>query len=413
MRAFALAILAGAPLLASSGPDPPPSRSRSGDLALVGGIVYVSPTEAPIPDGVILVRGGRITAVGSRASVQVPPSADVLDCSGLTVTAGFTNSHVHLFGLGWAEASAMPAAQLARSLEEAFTRYGFTAVFDTGSPWENTRRIRERVESGEVAGPRIRSTGEALVAPGAMPSNEDLRAFGSLPMEAPEISDAAQAVAASKALLARGVDGIKVHLKASPETAESIPEAAIRAAVAEAHRAGKVAFVHPETNADVLSAARSGADVIAHTTPESGPWDTRLLEEVLKARVALTPTLTLWKSYGPPPRGHRAESAVGQLQDWIGAGGIVLFGTDLGAVSPDPRPEYIEMARAGMSFRQILASLTTAPAERFDESDERGLVAPGYHADLVVLKEDPARDVAALAGVRYTLRGGEILFAAE
>jgi imidazolonepropionase-like amidohydrolase len=91
----------------------------------------------------------------------------------------------------------------------------------------------------------------------------------------------------------------------------------------------------------------------------------------------------------------------------------VLFGNDLGAVDDDPTEEYIRMAEAGMSFRQILASLTTAPAERFRESWRLGRVAPGLDADLVVLKDDASRDVKALAAVRYTLRAGKIVHAAS
>jgi imidazolonepropionase-like amidohydrolase len=67
------------------------------------------------------------------------------------------------------------------------------------------------------------------------------------------------------------------------------------------------------------------------------------------------------------------------------------------------------MAEAGMSFRQILASLTTAPAEQFGESERLGRVAPGFQADLAVLKADPASDVRTLADVRYTLRAGKII----
>lgn len=68
------------------------------------------------------------------------------------------------------------------------------------------------------------------------------------------------------------------------------------------------------------------------------------------------------------------------------------------------------MAAAGMSFRQILASLTTAPAERFGESRRLGRIAQGFEADLAVLKEDPSRDLRALTSVKYTLRGGKIIY---
>src|SRR5215831_3999862 len=54
--------------------------------------------------------------------------------------------------------------QLGRQLEDMSTRYGFTSVFDLSSLWENTRIVRDRVESGEVPGPRIRSTGEGLIS---------------------------------------------------------------------------------------------------------------------------------------------------------------------------------------------------------------------------------------------------------
>jgi imidazolonepropionase-like amidohydrolase len=90
----------------------------------------------------------------------------------------------------------------------------------------------------------------------------------------------------------------------------------------------------------------------------------------------------------------------------------VLFGSDLGAIDYDPTEEYTLMAEAGMSFPQILASLTTAPAERFGESNRLGRVAQGFLADLVVLKDDPSRDVRALASVRFTIRSGKVVYRA-
>ena len=66
-----------------------------------------------------------------------------------------------------------------------------------------------------------------------------------------------------------------------------------------------------------------------------------------------------------------------------------------------------------MSFRQILASLTTAPAERFAKSSTLGRVAPGFQADLVVLKDDPSRSIRSLANVEYTLRDGKIIYQAR
>ena len=384
------------------------------DLALVGGTIYVSPTAEPIPNGVVLIRGGKIAAVGSRAAVQVPATLQSLDCSGRTITAGFWNSHIHFFERKWINAAAIPTAELASQLQDMLTRYGFSSVFDLGSPWENTRRIRQRIESGEVPGPRIRSTGEVLIAPHAMPADNMLAVLGDMPLHNLEVTSADQAAEAARKLLEQGVDGIKVHLQPPPPPNPPFPANGIPAVVAQAHRAGKPVFVHPNSGADVLAAARAGVDVIAHTTPQSGPWDETILMAMKNAGVALTPTLTLWKSamrhdlFSTQER--YTNTATGQLQAWVALGGTVLFGTDLGAVDYDPAEEYGLMSAARMNFRQILASLTTTPAERFGESQRLGRVAPGLEADLVVLKGDPSQNVRGLAAVEYTLRSGKIIY---
>jgi imidazolonepropionase-like amidohydrolase len=179
-------------------------------VALVGGTIHVSPTEEPIGGGVVLIQGGTIAAVGSRASIKLPTGTETLDWSGLTITAGFWNSHVHFFERKWANAAAIPSPELGRQLQDMLTRYGFTSAFDLSSLWENTRRIYDRIESGEVPGPRIRSTGAGLVPPGAVPSEQVLGVMGVMGIPLPEITDAAHAAAASRKLLDAGVDAIKL-----------------------------------------------------------------------------------------------------------------------------------------------------------------------------------------------------------
>jgi imidazolonepropionase-like amidohydrolase len=163
--------------------------------------------------------------------------------------------------------------------------------------------------------------------------------------------------------------------------------------VAIAARTGKPVFVHPNNTSDVMAALRNGANVIAHTTPHSDPWDGLVIDR----RVALTPTLALRQFFSRHDRISTQETvaraAAAQLQKWIAAGGLVLFGTDLGAVDPDPAPEYQLMRDAGMSADQILASLTSTPAEFF-----------GFDTgeDLTVFKD--------LTDIRYTIRNGKIIY---
>jgi len=131
--------------------------------------------------------------------------------------------------------------------------------------------------------------------------------------------------------------------------------------------------------------------------------------------VALIPTLKLWKyefRHEPIASGDGfKKTAENQLRAWIASGGVVLFGTDVGYMSEyDPSDEYTYMAEAGMGFREILASLTTAPATKFGESQQRGRIASGLAADLTVLRNDPSKDVRAFAAVEYTLRDGQIIY---
>ncbi|MGQ0647823.1 MAG: amidohydrolase family protein [Gemmatimonadaceae bacterium] len=393
------------------------SAERDGHLVLTGATIYASPSERPIINGVVVIRDGKVAALGRRGTVAVPKRVTTLDCAGLTITAGFWNSHVHLFERKWADAANIAAPELARQLRDMLTRYGFTSVFDLGSPWDNTRRIRDRIESGEVPGPRIRSVGEGLIGHGWMPPEMMLRVLGVMLFRPSEVADAADALTVSSRLLDAGADGLKVHAAAQSPPHALLPNDAIRAAVDEAHRRNKLVFAHPTTAPGLLAAVRGGVDIIAHTTPQFGPWDEAVLSAMRQANVALIPTLKIWQYVLRHDRislsDASAQTSTGQLRAWLAAGGVVLFGTDVGGMDDyDPSDEYALMAEAGMTPRQILASLTTAPALRFGESGRLGRIAAGLVADLVVLAGDPARDVRAFASVRYTIRSGRVIYQA-
>jgi cytosine/adenosine deaminase-related metal-dependent hydrolase len=103
-------------------------------LVLTGGTFHPGPGGESVHGSAIVIRDGTIVAAGTSESVHLPPDARVIDCPGLTITAGFWNSHVHFFERKWADAAALPANELTRQLEEMLTSRGFTSVFDLGSP---------------------------------------------------------------------------------------------------------------------------------------------------------------------------------------------------------------------------------------------------------------------------------------
>ncbi|HKU67843.1 MAG TPA: amidohydrolase family protein [Candidatus Baltobacteraceae bacterium] len=374
-------------------------------LALAGGTVYVDPLHDPIANGTVLLEGGTILAAGH--GIEPPTHARVLDCSGATVAAGFWNAHVHLFERKWANAAEIPAPELAEQLQ-SFTRYGFTSVFDLGSSWRNTTIVRDRIASGEVDGPAIYSTGEIVIPPGALPPEAVLRALGTAPVQAHEIDSAEQGTRAAQTILAQGTDALKVFASGNAP-AQKLAKDAFHAAVRQAHELERPVFAHVNDADDVLAALDAGVDVVAHTTPRSGAWDSSLTQAAKRRDAALTPTLAAWPHLMRHDRAglvrHVHETAVAQLRAWLDAGAAVLFGTDVGAVEADPAPEFAMMREAGMTFAQILDSLTTAPAKRFARARKCGRIAAGYEADVTVFLTP--------FEVRYTIRGGRVVYQRE
>lgn len=393
--------------------------ARPYDLALVGAKIYPSPTDAPIPNGSILIHDGRIVSVGPSDSVKIPPDAAIVYVKGLVVTAGFWNSHVHILSPGLLHADKLTSEQISSQLEEMLTRWGFTTVFDIASVLENTNLIRRRILSGEVKGPRILTAGEPFWAKDGTP----IYVKGFLEanhISIPDVESPAQGVERVRQEIHDGADGIKIFAGSVEQNGVLVmPLDLAKAIVAEAHREGKPVFAHPSNQQGLEVALQSGVDILAHTTPDGGPWSPELVQRLKAAHIALIPTLTLWHVEMKSISAAEFEkgmtgTVLPQLRAYSQVGGQILFGTDVGYMDHfDTAEELSWMSRAGMNFQQILASLTTNPAERFGDSAHRGRIASGMDADLVVLYADPALDVTALSKVRYAIRAGNIIYSQE
>jgi len=397
---------------ASCGMTSSTSAQRPRVTALVGGVVLASPQAAAIPDGVVLIEGSTILAVGPRDAVRVPPGAAVVDCAGGTVTAAFWNTHVHFIGEAFRGADTAPAEGLAAGLRAMLTSYGVVHVVDTGSYLANTLALRRRIESGEVPGPSILTAGSGFAPGGGSP-------YYVLPAKIPELARPEDA-ALVDAEIARGGDIVKLFTGsfASPRSIVVMPTDVVRAAVEVAHRRRRLVLAHPSNSAGARAAIEGGVDVLAHTFPTSldgTPWD-RTLPALMKERgMGLIPTLKLWPyelgRAGLPAQIVEAVLAngVAQTRAFAELGGQLLFGTDVGYMTDyDPTDEFTYLQRAGLTSAQILEALTTNPAARFAHA-QTGRLAPGLAADVVVLDGDPMQDVRRFARVRLTMRDGKIL----
>lgn len=387
------------------------------DLALVHARIYRSPTEPAIENGAIVVHAGRILAVGPTAAIKIPPHTTVIDCTGMVVTAGFWNSHVHILTPGLLHAEKLSSQQLTTQLQQMLTRWGFTTVFDIASVLQNTNLINRRIASGEVRGPRILTTGEPFWVKGGTPIYvKEFLAANHIVI--PEVDSPAQATERVRQQLRDGADGIKIFVNSiEADGILTMPVGLATAIVVAAHHAGKPVFAHVSNDQGIEVAVQSGVDILAHTTPSGEPWSASFAQRLTAAHIALTPTLTLWDV-----EGKRANLSPAEIEKWMGkaaqqlrafcqARGQVLFGTDVGYIDTfDTAEEFTWMSRAGMSFQQILASLTTNPATRFGYASRSGRIAKGMDADLVILDGDPATDVSAFSRVHQVIRNGQPIY---
>jgi imidazolonepropionase-like amidohydrolase len=399
----------------------PANATFASDLALVGAKVYLSPNEPPLENATILIRNGTITAVGPSSTTKPPRLAravTVINCKGLVVTAGFWNSHVHMFTPALLHPEKLSSVELTAQLEAMLTRWGFTTVFDIASVLESTNSIRRRIESGEVRGPRILTVGAPFYPEGGTPIY--VKSFlEENHVPSAEVASPQQAVDRLRQQLRGGADGAKIFAGAILGGGKVLimPLDIASAIVAEAHRAGKPVFAHPSNTEGVELCLQSDVDILAHTTPMSGPWTPELVERLKAANMALIPTLTLFQVESKKFGASEEESAqvdrdaAQQLKSYSDAGGQILFGTDAGYIDQfDTAQEFKLMSRAGLTFPQILASLTTNPAQRFGAASHSGRIAKNYDADLVVLSADPSQDITALSKVSFTIRVGKIVF---
>jgi len=381
--------------------------SEDSTLALVGATVYGSPGAQAVRDAVVLISGGRITAVGKRTQLKIPKGAQIIDCSGKTIVAGFWNSHVHFIEAAWNNAGTAPAADLEKHVQEMLTRWGFTTVWDLGSEPSNSMALRQRVETGEVPGPRI------LLAGDIFPKNGH-PVYLPPEMQLPEAATPDEAAQVAREDLKTGDDGMKLFTGAfmGNKPVVNMDTAIVKAAVDVAHAQGKPVFAHPQNKVGLDNAIDGGADILAHTIPSAEfHYTSDELARFKAQHTALIPTLTLWTTIVSDPvvTGQIVQAGVEQLKTFWSNGGTVLFGTDVGFITVYNTSMEMEFMGRALAPKEVLASLTANPASYF-KAGRKGRVEKGLDADLVVLEGDPMIDVRNLGKVAYTIRGGRVIY---
>ena len=167
----------------------------------------------------------------------------------------------------------------------------------------------------------------------------------------------------------------------------------------------------PQNKAGVETVIAAGVDVMAHTVPsQPDGYTAEQLARFKAQNVVLIPTLSLFTTIGPDlaVTARVVAATVHRLRQFPRTAAWSVRNRCRLYQAVDTGPEYEVMHRA-LSERQILASLTTNPADYF-KSAKKGRVQVGFDADLVVLDGDPMSDVANFAKVATTIRAGTIIY---
>jgi imidazolonepropionase-like amidohydrolase len=382
--------------------------------------------ERVIDDTTVLIKGAYIQAVGG----QVPAGATVIDGHGATLLPGLIDSHVHTDLDG---------------LRDALL-FGVTTELEMNGHW--TMRARKKIaERSDIAD--LRSPGMGVTPPGGHPTqymsssnNLLIRLFFHYPC----VSTPAEAIKFVDKQVAKGADYIKIFIEDG--TCIGFPglpvlnDDILNAAVKEAHRNGKMAIAHVTTAEGSQRAIAAGVDGLAHMFFDSQPTP-KFVNDTASSGAFVIPTLvTISSAVGNNASALAADKRVssrlsqkwldslarsvnvypqGKLEDAY-AGVIALHkaGVDIlaGCDVSEPIPSLGGLAHgaslhhelqllvaAGLTPIEALKAATSVPARRFGLTD-RGRVAPGARADLLLVDGDPTTNISDMLYIHAVWRAG-------
>jgi imidazolonepropionase-like amidohydrolase len=210
---------------------------------------------------------------------------------------------------------------------------------------------------------------------------------------------------------AAGADIVKLFTGSivSPNHVTPMQTGIARAAADEGHKHGQLVFSHPSNLEGTKVAIDAGVDVLAHTPEVTEGIDEPVLQRMAAQHMTIIPTLKLFS------RDDRIANIRGLDSRFHQLGGRLVYGTDTGFLRDyDQSEEFRQLMKAGFRFRDVLAMLTTAPAELFRLSQREGKVMRGMRGDLTILSEDPeSGQPEAFTKIRYTIRGGNVIWHAN
>jgi imidazolonepropionase-like amidohydrolase len=397
------------------------------DLQIVNARI-IDGTGAVIERGALTIESGRIAAVGADALDDI----DTIDAAGMTVMPGLINAHWHLFAGSDASTDAEVDAYLEDAVRPALENIlerGVTTIMSPGDHYPDILEVRERLQTGDLRGPRLLAVGPVFTSPGDWPTQlcSDDACNRRLNAEVDSPEAAREKV---RELAAAGVDALKLVYDDGIVPDRRIDDDVVAAIADEADRFELRLYAHlGSSEVSARHLIDLGVDAFVHSVIDL----TEALDVMVENGIAVNSTTTVALSvaerimitdpdYQPSDTDYRvvALEALAALSD---AGVVISFGTDSVAGPPAAPPNFLATSDSGtglflaevrslsqvLSNEAVIATLTRDAAVYLGIDDQVGTLESGKVADLVFIDGDPLADLDDLERVRLVIQGGKVV----
>jgi len=358
-----------------------------------------------VSNATIVVRNGKIASVESGGAATA-----TYDLRGFTILPGLIDTHVHLDTHFGADGRATtggetPQQSILYEVENAYITLmaGFTTVQSIGSPLDVD--VRAAIARGLMPGPRLLTSIRPINENSGTP--DEIRAF-------------------VKKLKADGADLVKLFASKSSREGgtQTMTDAQIQAACAEARTVGLRTWVHAHSPSSVRAAALAGCTTVTHGSQVTDA-ELRLMQEhgtYFEPNIGLVSQNYLENKSRYFGIGNFNEEGFAFTEKGIPmkremfkraltvSGLKLLMGTDAGAGAHGRSAEEIiyRVQVAGQSARDALRDATSLNAQSLNLGDRIGSIADGFEADLIAVDGDPLQDITALRRVVFVMKGGRV-----
>lgn len=391
---------------------PRPTTAKT--TAIVGATLIDGRGSAPVADAVVIVRGERIVAVGTRAVVAVPKDAEVIDARGLALLPGLIDAHFHIDGDD--------------GLPSLFLSHGVTSTRDPGQwieAYEAARKLGKPLPRLFLAGPHLDSP------PPAYPADSFV------------VRDADEARAAVNRFIDQGASVIKVYFR--------LPLGLIKVVTETAHARGVPVTSHLEI-VDAADAIRAGVDGVEHITSFGtalsplreaekyrqavladnsarregrykmwsgldlqAPRVQTLLDLIVQRGTFLSPTLAVYeRRSGDQNTNETHVRGFENMLRFVGlakkAGAHIVVGSHSSVPHAERGWAYQRelelLVESGLTPSQALVAATLENARFFRIADRLGSIEAGKLADLVLVEGNPLTNIGVMRRIKRVMLNG-------